>query len=99
MKTLIVTLVLALALGCYSRSDPEITAEVESDLDEAGIGGNVAVTSTNGVVTLTGTTPSDPLRDKAEDIAEDVAGVKRVVNNIRTTAAGDAPQAPPPLTR
>ena len=97
--TMIAALLLALtvATGCQQRSDAAIISEVEGNLDEAGIGGNVAVTATNGVVTLTGTAMTDDTREKAEDIAEDTGGVKKVVNNIRTTTAGDVPAAAMPL--
>ena len=102
MRTAILTigaLVLAgLAVGGCNREprlDAAITADVERSLADDRVAGAIGVATINGVVTLTGTVPNADSRDDAEDAAEEVAGVKQVVNNLRTTAAGDAPIAPP----
>jgi osmotically-inducible protein OsmY len=92
--------------GCTEteRSDVTIASEVERELAEEGIGGNIDVVARAGVVTLSGSVADAEAKGEAEDVAEDIDGVSSVVNNLRTTMAGDAPAhidqppagAPPP---
>jgi hypothetical protein len=74
------------------RDDATITAEVERELTNEGIAGTIDVAAYDGVVTLNGTVPNVEAKDRAADIADDVDGVDRVENNLRTTMAGDAPE-------
>jgi osmotically-inducible protein OsmY len=98
------TLVLALCLtGCIdndpygaAESEATITARVQQELADEGVPGNIQVTSRANLVTLTGTVPDQDAKEKAEDVAHDVDGVDRVMNNLRTTMAGDAPAASGP---
>jgi len=50
-------------------------------------GGSVNIQAKDGVVTLTGTLPTDAQKKKAEEVAKGVKGVKSVTNKIT---------APPP---
>jgi hypothetical protein len=102
-KTVVMMGVTALALGLaactdsdlYSdaRSDATISAEVKRELSEEQLSSSVTVTALDGAVTLTGTVPDTGAKDRAEDIAEDVNGVKSVKNDLRIMA-GDAPAHP-----
>ena len=66
--------------------DAAITAKVktaimaEPDLKST----NINVDTKDGVVTLTGTVPSAPLKDRAKEIATSVSGVKSVTDNLAT---------------
>lgn len=65
--------------------DATITAQVKRDLvRDADIKGmQIDVDTNRGVVTLTGTVPTDDVKDRAEDIAEGTKGVKDVQNNLK----------------
>jgi osmotically-inducible protein OsmY len=41
------------------------------------------VTTAQGTVALTGTVDSDDMKKRAEDLAKQVAGVRRVDNNLQ----------------
>lgn len=72
--------------------DAEIVNNIESA--KAGLSNmnNVNVTVQNGVVTLTGTVPSDQDKAAAENNIKTIEGVKSVVNDISVVA----PPPPPP---
>jgi hypothetical protein len=93
--------------GCQQRRDnAAVTADIRREMTREQLPDTITVAVADGVANLSGTVRDQDARAKAEDAAEKVSGVKRVVNNIRvTTAAGDAPagqrmapgyQAPPP---
>jgi hypothetical protein len=86
---------LAVAAGCSRQPDDRqlaqgIQAEIQKD---AAINGQVAVQSSDGIVTLTGQVPSDAARALAAREAADTPGVKQVVNNL---TLGPASVPPPP---
>ena len=70
--------------------DATITAQVKSAISaEPGLKAtNINVDTKDAVVTLTGTVPSAPLKDKAKEIATNVSGVKSVQDNLTTTSSG-----------
>lgn len=74
-----------------ARDDASITANVRKELADDKVPGAIEVAVTYGVVTLSGSVPDTDAKARAEDAADDVAGVDRVVNNLRTTTAADAP--------
>lgn len=85
--------------GCRTNETPaaqvddmEITAQVKSKL-AADVGlatvPDIAVNSTNGVVTLSGAVDSSGTKARAETIAKGVPKVVRVVDNLQV-----APKAP-----
>ena len=70
--------------------DAAITAQVKTVImAEPGLKStNINVDAKDGVVTLTGTVPSAPLKDRAKEIASNVAGVKSVQDNLTTPQSG-----------
>ncbi len=93
MKNLAVCAAIAVALGsaaCSEQSDPEIIADANEAISDEDVPGSIRVASNDGVVTLTGIVPTMHAKSRAQEVVGDVAGVERVVNNLRTTA-GDAP--------
>jgi hypothetical protein len=96
-------LVLAVAVGCAKKSnDAQIIGEVATKIQaDPNIQVKaIAVQSTDGVVTLSGTVNSDGERTAAASDASQVAGVRTVVNNLNvgqaTAAATPAPAEPTP---
>jgi len=70
--------------------DASITAKVKSAImAEPGLKStDITVDTKDAVVTLTGTVPSAPLKDRAKEIASNVAGVKSVQDNLTTSQSG-----------
>jgi osmotically-inducible protein OsmY len=79
-------LLLLAFVGCDRRNvaDSAITARVKSrlaaDTDAGAL--KIDVDTNGGVVTLTGTVPSQSEKTQAEQIAGNTEGVARVINNI-----------------
>ena len=73
----------------YTRSDERIRDDVNDRLtDDYRIDArNVTVTVNNGEVTLDGTVTSRDQKRRAEDVVEDLTGVKHVQNNLRVSEA------------
>jgi hyperosmotically inducible periplasmic protein len=73
-------------------SDTDITAKVKLKLvDVKGLkGSDVDVTTTNGVVTLTGSATSSSAKSEAEDLTKQVKGVKDVDNELKTPSSSEA---------
>jgi osmotically-inducible protein OsmY len=69
----------------YSRSDDKIRDDINDKLyhDSHVDAGDIDVTVNDGEVTLTGTVDSKDTKRRAEDLAEDVTGVKNVSNNLK----------------
>jgi len=93
MRSLPLLFAALLLAGCRTNETPaaqvndfEITTSVKSKL-ASGLGlstvPNISVNSTNGVVTLSGPVDSDATKEKAEQIAQNVPKVKRVVDNLQ----------------
>ncbi|HZS07808.1 MAG TPA: BON domain-containing protein [Blastocatellia bacterium] len=86
LVTCLITVTLA-AFGCASQStdDVAITTKVKGKLaansDTSAI--KIGVETVNGVVTLSGTVPTETEKAKAEEVTGNTDGVARVVNNIR----------------
>lgn len=100
-------LVLVLAAGCQSVTgqtagelidDATITSSIKTKLTAerprniAAIG----VDTENGVVVLTGQVETLAQKQRAEQIAQSISGVKRVVNLLQIQGAAAA--SPPPAT-
>jgi hypothetical protein len=86
-------LIFCLFLGCSSnRSDTEIANDVQSkiDTDPSITTKQVAVVSSGGVVTLSGTIGSDAERMTASSDASQVKGVTTVLNDLQVAPAGVA---------
>ena len=69
-------------------SDSALTASIKEKLEASEMNrfDGVAVRTTNGVVTLTGTVQSEQAMKKVLDIAHDTDGVTRVENNLTVKA-------------
>ena len=59
-------------------SDGQITASVKSEIATAAPNSNVDVRTSDGVVALAGSVPSEDAVDQARQAAQRVAGVKQV---------------------
>ncbi len=79
--------------GRTSSEDAAISAVVRKNLalERFSTLTGVDVHTRNGTVYLSGTVSDDFARERATILASSVNGVTHVVNNVRTTAAGDAP--------
>jgi hyperosmotically inducible protein len=78
-----VTVILA---GCSQRvDDTAITTKVKSKLaaDSETSAMKISVETKDGVVTLSGAVDKDTEKNKAEQLARNTDGVKRVANNIK----------------
>ena len=60
------------------RDSSQITAAVRSEIGRSAPNSNVDVTTTNGVVVLAGSVPSQESVDQLKQAAEGVAGVTHV---------------------
>ncbi len=97
MRVLIPLLLCGFFLGCRTNETPEaqvhdleITASIKSKMaSDVGLATvpNVAVNSTNGIVTLSGQVDSAATKTRIEAIAKSVPHVVRVVNNIQVQAS------------
>ena len=68
----------------YRRSDERIREDINDQLSEGYLDAtNIEVAVAEGIVTLTGTVNSRSDKRRAEDIADDVRGVKNVENRLR----------------
>ena len=95
LKTLVITLVMVLAAaGCQKMtgqtagqnvSDSSITAKVKGKMaaDDMLSLTRMDVETENSVVYLTGVVESTDQKKRAEQVAKEVSGVKRVVNHLR----------------
>jgi hyperosmotically inducible protein len=90
-------LAFALTSGCATMTgktagrtfdDATITATVKADLaaEKASTLTRIDVDTNEGVVYLNGTVASSGDKQRAERIARDVSGVRRVVNNLQVQA-------------
>jgi hypothetical protein len=103
VSMLAVLVLLAVAVGCSSQpNDAQITSEIQSKLfaDPNITGKQIYVSTQSGVVTLTGTVPTDMERANAGNDAGQVKGVKTVVNNLQVVppvVAAVEPEKPSPV--
>jgi hypothetical protein len=101
VSLLTLALMLCLFVGCSSnRGDTEIANDVQNkiDTDSSIATKQVAVVSSNGVVTLSGTVGNDAERTTASSDASQVKGVKTVLNELHVAPASVA-AAPSQMTR
>jgi hypothetical protein len=69
----------------YTRSDERIKEDVSDRLTDDWYvdASEIEVTVNNGEVTLSGTVDSRQAKRRAEDIVDDISGVRHVQNNLR----------------
>src|SRR3954462_4743508 len=94
----LLTLALALSVACTkpAKSDAQLSGEVQNKITSDGSlqGKQIAVQSSNGVVTLSGTVASDAERSAASNDAAQVEGVRQVLNNLTVAQAQQPAQQP-----
>jgi hypothetical protein len=107
-RSIVMGLSLAVAVaiaGCKSQppaDDPALTAQVQASIaaDQNLSGQTIQASAAGGVVTLNGAVTSDTARTIATQDAQQVAGVKSVVDNLVVQAqaapASATASAPPP---
>lgn len=85
----------------YTRSDERIREDVNDKLthDWRLDASNLRVTVKDGEVTLDGKVDSRAAKRRAEDLADDVSGVRHVQNNLRVEAASSQAAATTATTR
>ncbi|HLH38914.1 MAG TPA: BON domain-containing protein [Bryobacteraceae bacterium] len=91
-KIVLFTAIAAVAFtGCGSSSDyPDVTGNVKDALKANGLGQvNVSQDRQKGVVTLSGTLPSDADKAKAEQLAKNEAGNQVVADEIAVAPPGN----------
>ena len=97
MRRVLIPMLIAVAVflaGCNAQAvdDSTITAKVKSklaaDTDTSAI--KISVETREGVVTLSGSVPTDAEKAKAEQIARGTEGVKRVANDIKVDPSRSA---------
>jgi hyperosmotically inducible protein len=88
-KRLVISALIAVSLSfgaCSSQAvdDSTVTAKVKTKLaaDTQTSAIKIGVDTVAGVVTLSGTVPTDTEKNKAEELAKNTDGVKQVVNRI-----------------
>ena len=76
----------------YTRSDARILEDVNDRLteDHQVDAGEIEVAVAQGEVTLNGTVASRAMKRRAEDVADDVSGVKHTQNNLRVRVNSEA---------
>lgn len=76
----------------YTRSDDRIREDVSDRLSDAGDlnASDIEVAVKGAEVTLSGTVDSRRAKRRAEDLADDVSGVKHVQNNLRVADKSDS---------
>ena len=72
-------------------TDSAVTAKLKTQFlaNDALRKGDISVTTNNGVVTLTGTVPSEAAHQQAVDIARQASGVRRVEDKLRVLGASE----------
>jgi hyperosmotically inducible periplasmic protein len=85
----------AFLTGCSMRSTlPDVSNQIRNSLDQAGLKDvSVSEDANKGVITLTGTAPSDGGKGQAELIAKTAAPEAIVSNKIIVAPQGDEGQA------
>lgn len=90
MRRLVIPIMISVAVflvSCSSQAidDSTVTAKVKSKLaaDSPTSAIKIGVDTREGVVTLSGTVPTDTEKNKAEQLARNTDGVKRVTNDIK----------------
>ncbi|MGO9403761.1 MAG: BON domain-containing protein [Terriglobales bacterium] len=81
--------ILAIGLACTKApDDSQLTRQIQSKLNEdSGLHGKpIAVETSGGVVTISGTVENETQREAAARYAAAVPGIKEVVNNLETSS-------------
>jgi hyperosmotically inducible periplasmic protein len=90
-RTLLTLLIFVTLVGCSGSSakSPDVSKSIRDSLDQAGLQAvKVSQDRDLGVVTLTGTLPSDDQKAQAESIARSFAAPQVVANQITVAPPG-----------
>ena len=81
-------LALSVATTAFAQTDAALSANVKTNLaaDDTVKASAVKVATVDHVVTLTGTVPSQAVRDRALQIARDTTGVRSPSSSRRTSS-------------
>ena len=83
-----------LLLGCSSNKAPDVTDNVRKSLDQAGFKDvNVSQDRDKGVVTLSGTVPTEADKSQAESIAKSTAQSQVIADQIAVRPPGNESEA------
>ena len=86
-------------IGCSTPTDADIKAEIELKLKSKPEMSGTIVDVKNGIITLTGECKDDICKIDCEKIAQEVEGVKTVINHLAIAEAPPPPLSPlPPAT-
>jgi BON domain len=91
--------VIALAAGCATKpNDAQLATNLKAQMfsDPQTKSADLQVAVKNGVVTLSGTAPSDAARYEAYKLATSMAGVRKVNDQVTVQAPETAGATPPP---
>ncbi len=91
---LFVGLATVAVLAACNRDDATLTAKVQSNVNQSvkSPTANVEVQVSDGVVTLSGTVPTAPEKERAKQAAKQIDGVKEVRDDLKVS--GEIPPAP-----
>ena len=86
---------LLLCFACSKTNDATITTDIQAKMfaDPSLKTASIAVSTKDGIVTLSGEVPSDAARAAARNIASQTRGVRQVIDSTSTAPA--VPPAPP----
>lgn len=96
-QSLLCAVLLAFAVACAKApNDAKLTSDIQTKLaaDSGLQDKQLAVQSSNGAVTLSGTVDNEAERDAAAKYAAAEPGVKTVINNLEVASAESAQPAP-----
>jgi hyperosmotically inducible protein len=87
-----VALMAATGLSLHASDDTRIESSIRSSYNFKKYlsGDNISVTSSDGIVTLSGTVTEDYHRTLAEETASNIPGVKRIQNNLQVKSGQPA---------
>jgi len=90
------SLSLLFCLACNKTNDATITTAIQAKMfaDPLLKSASIAISTKDGVVTLSGQVPSDAARAAARNIASQTRGVKQVIDSTSTVPPAPVPAAP-----
>ena len=100
MIRLLVLLSIAIGVaGCSPKKDADIKTEIETNLKAAPDMSGVTVDVVGGIATIEGQISNNTAKAKCEKIAQEVPGVKTVINNLTVAnqLPADTVAAPAPV--
>ncbi len=78
--------------GDVDRADGDLESEVRSKLEANLPASQLTVDAKDGIVTISGTVPTQPQLERIDPLAREIKGVQNVVVNAKVAAAIPAPE-------